>query len=156
MTDLYLPASLESIEANAFSGCGNLSEVYFAGTQAQAEAIQIGTGNNYLTSANWHFGPILPDNMTTLTLPASLRTIEEEAFAGVTAQQIVVPASVQTIENNAFANCPNLLVVYFEGMAADLSDNLFTGCRNHVVISIPANSTLASWANAHGIQVIYH
>ena len=50
MTDLYLPASLESIEASAFSGCGNLSEVYFAGTQAQAEAIQIEVDDypNYL------------------------------------------------------------------------------------------------------------
>ena len=156
LTDLYLPASLESIESSAFSGCVNLSEVYFAGTQAQAEAIQIGTGNNYLTSANWHFGAVLPDNMTTLTLPASLRIIEEEAFAGVTAQQIIIPASVQTIGSSAFANCPNLLVVYFEGTSADIAGDLFTGCRNNVMISIPANSTLASWANTHGVQVIYH
>jgi hypothetical protein len=94
--------------------------------------------------------------MTTLVLPSSLHIIEEEAFEGVTAQQIVVPASVQTIGSSSFANCPNLLVVYFEGTSADISGDLFTGCRNNVVISIPANSALAAWANAHGVQVIYH
>jgi len=156
MTDLYLPVSLENIETSAFSGCENLSDVYYAGTQAQAEAIQIGTGNNYLTSANWHFGPVFPVNMTTLTLPSSLRTIEDEAFAGVTSQKIIIPSSVQTIGSNAFANCPNLLVVYFEGMSANISGELFTGCRNNVVISIPANSPIASWADVHGVQVIYH
>ncbi len=47
-------------------------------------------------------------DLTTLTLPASLTTIEEEAFAGVAAERIVIPSGVATIESNAFSGCPNL------------------------------------------------
>ena len=47
-------------------------------------------------------------DLTTLTLPASLTTIEEEAFAGVAAERIVIPSGVTAIESNAFSGCPNL------------------------------------------------
>ena len=54
LTALYLPSTVENISTNAFGGCNNLSDVYFNGTQAEAEAILIGTGNTYLSSATWH------------------------------------------------------------------------------------------------------
>lgn len=51
---MYLPVTMENIESGAFSGCSNLSDVYYPGTQAEAEQIQIGTGNTYLSGATWH------------------------------------------------------------------------------------------------------
>ncbi len=57
MTAVYLPLTMEEISGGAFSGCSSLTDVYYAGTQAQAEGILIGTNNNYLSSAIWHCAP---------------------------------------------------------------------------------------------------
>ena len=51
----FLPLSIETISSSAFNDCSGLTDVYYAGTQAQAEDILIGTGNTYLSAATWHF-----------------------------------------------------------------------------------------------------
>lgn len=63
LTKVYLPASITQINYAAFRGCEALTDVYYAGTQTQWEAINIDTnnddpyrGNNeHLLSANIHF-----------------------------------------------------------------------------------------------------
>ena len=113
-----LPSSMEEIASGAFSGCSSLTDVYYAGTQAQVEEILIGTNNTYLSSATWHctgntepLEPPQPDPI--LTLPSFLTTIESEAFSGVAAQKIIIPDCVDVIESYAFANCNNLELLYF-------------------------------------------
>ena len=54
--------------------------------------------------------PALQD-MTILTLPADLRVIEEEAFAGISAQAVFIPATVESIGSRAFADSNSLLYV---------------------------------------------
>ena len=59
---LYLPASVTKINYAAFRDCEALKDVYFAGTQAQWEAIDInlevdgkGSSNGALTTATIHY-----------------------------------------------------------------------------------------------------
>ena len=57
-TNLYsvaIPDSVSNIGADAFTSCWSLSDVYFGGTQAQWETINIGSGNSYLTKATIHY-----------------------------------------------------------------------------------------------------
>ena len=54
--------------------------------------------------------PALQD-LTILTLPADLRVIEEEAFAGISAQAVFIPATVESIGSRAFADSNSLLYV---------------------------------------------
>ena len=51
---VHLPASLTEIGENAFGDCNALTDVWFAGTQAEWEALQIADGNAPLQSAVLH------------------------------------------------------------------------------------------------------
>ncbi len=139
LTTLYLPSTLENVSSSAFGSCSNLTDVYFAGTKAQAETIQIGTGNTCLSSATWYFNGN-PQSTATLTLPAMLATIESEAFAGVGAKTIVVPASVDEIQSRAFANCTNLETLYFEGSTFSIASDILSGCGS-VTVSVVQGSS---------------
>ena len=156
LSEVHLSDSLNTIGTDAFMGCSALTDVTYGRTKEEANMIQIGTGNEQLTAVTWHCAPSLPENLTTMTLPASLKTIEESAFEGVIAQQIVIPATVQRIDSRAFADCANLMVLYFEGAPANIADDILNGCGHEVVFSLPAGSPLAVWAGEHGIRVIYH
>ena len=82
---------------------------------------------------------------TVLALPSGLRIIEEEAFAGVAAEKIVVPAGVRSIGSRAFADCPNLFVLELpEGITAFESDAL-AGC-GPVMVFGQAGSDLEAYA----------
>lgn len=52
LQEISIPSSLSYIGPYAFSGCSALDTVYYAGTQAQWETIQIETGNSALTNAS--------------------------------------------------------------------------------------------------------
>ena len=70
-----------------------------------------------------------PDDLDTLTLPASLTRIEEEAFAGITAQAVVLPQGCSAVESRAFANCPNLTYV-LAPEDTEIAADAFEGCDN--------------------------
>ena len=69
MESISLPNSLKSIGEYAFSGAYSwngdllykLSDVYFSGEEHEWNSINIGDGNNNLTSANIHFNTITDD-----------------------------------------------------------------------------------------------
>lgn len=56
LTYIELPVSVTKIESNAFGGCKNLRDVYYAGSVFDWEKIEISDGNGYLLNANIHFG----------------------------------------------------------------------------------------------------
>lgn len=49
--------------------------------------------------------------MNVLNIPSGVKTIESEAFAGISCNAIIIPDDCKLIENNAFRNCQNLLYV---------------------------------------------
>ncbi len=51
---VYIPASVTEIRDNAFSNTPELHDIYFAGTQEQWDAIEIGEGNASLSTENVH------------------------------------------------------------------------------------------------------
>ncbi len=54
LVDLTVGIGVTDIENCAFDLCNSLSDVYYAGTQAQWQQIEIAAGNEYLTSAQLH------------------------------------------------------------------------------------------------------
>ncbi len=70
---------------------------------------------------------INPSTLTkVITLPASVKRIEENALEGIDAEAIIVPAGCEYIGDRAFANCPNL--VYVTGPeSATLAGDPFAG-----------------------------
>ena len=126
ITSVTIPKSVTEIRQAAFSYCYNLTDACYDGTEAQWQEISIGSNNEYLTGAAIHY-----QSAATLTLPASLKKIEAEAFEGITAEVIVVPATVTEIGSKAFANCPNLRKVIFRSDPdnINIADDFLDGCE---------------------------
>ena len=55
LTTLIIGDSLTTIGEGAFIDCSSLTEVYYSGTEEQREQIFVGSYNDYLTAANWHY-----------------------------------------------------------------------------------------------------
>lgn len=55
LESITLPASVTTIGYAAFKSCESLTDVYYSGTEAQWNAISIGTYNTYLTDATIHY-----------------------------------------------------------------------------------------------------
>ncbi|MBE6768991.1 MAG: hypothetical protein E7549_08855, partial [Ruminococcaceae bacterium] len=56
LTKITLPRSLKTVGADAFFRCDALADVYYGGTESDRAAITVGTGNEALTGAAWHYG----------------------------------------------------------------------------------------------------
>ena len=164
LTTVSLPVSLESINASAFANCSNLPDIYYAGTQTQAEAIQIGTNNTYLTSASWHYetseaGPEEPDhscgdnlvwslsNSGVLTISGSgaMFDFSNANDAPWSANKIAVTTvnvenGVISIGSNAFNTCENLLVVNLPSTTTSIGANAFNACSKLTVANYAGTS----------------
>ena len=144
LTSIEIPASVQTIEKVAFSGCSSLKTVTFEkGSQLQT------IGGGYYDSNSAPLGAFLHCRaLTSIEIPASVKTIGATAFEGcsklatVTFEKgsqlqtigggyngsvsfgsflncraltsIEIPASVQTIGASAFMGCSSLATVTFE------------------------------------------
>lgn len=63
----------------------------------------------------------------TLILPAALREIGAEAFAGLPMDAVIVPDGCTIISSRAFADCENLIYARIPADASDIADDAFEG-----------------------------
>lgn len=90
-----------------------------------------------------------------LQLPASLKTIEEEAFVGMwQVQQVNIPEGVTVIGKRAFADCTLLRLVIIPNSVQTLADDAFSGCHP-VILCDAENQQVIDWANAQGLMVVF-
>ena len=89
---------------------------------------------------------------TRLVLPASLKAIGEEAFAGTGALIIVVPDGCGSIGTRAFADSDALAQIYIPASVTEISFDAFEGCDS-LTIFAPENSTAIRLAKA--LQIPY-
>lgn len=90
-----------------------------------------------------------------LQLPANLKAIEEEAFAGMwQVQQVNIPEGVTAIGKRAFADCTLLRLVIIPNSVQTLADDAFSGCHP-VILCDAENQQVIDWANAQGLMVVF-
>ena len=77
----------------------------------------------------------LPD----LRLPASLTTVESEAFAGGAFTYVLVPETVTAIGPRAFADCRNLQYVELQSRNTVIDTSAFAGVPNYVEVIRPGS-----------------
>ena len=78
-----------------------------------------------------------------------MKTVGEEAFAGVAAEQINVPGGTALLEDRAFADCGDLLLVVIPGNETMITGDPFSG--SDVAVICPDNSPASIWCDSHGI-----
>ncbi|MBQ6831632.1 MAG: leucine-rich repeat protein [Oscillospiraceae bacterium] len=85
---------------------------------------------------NWN------DDLYTITLPSTLKTIERYAFNGCSyITKLVIPNSVTVIEAYAFQNCSNLASVTLGSGLKSIGDCAFYGCEFLASVVIPNSVT---------------
>lgn len=77
---------------------------------------------------------LFPDDLITLTLPSSINMIEEEAFANLSCQAIIIPEGCTFIGERAFSGGSNLLYVKIPSTVTSYPANAFEDCNANLVI----------------------
>lgn len=85
-----------------------------------------------------------------LELPASLQSIEDEAFEGTAIREVTLPDSVAYIGERAFANITSLCKIQIPAATKSIANNAFAQ-SNHVIISAAADSYARKYAKANGL-----
>ncbi len=149
LEEINLPDTIESIAtATAFSGCTSLRavNVYGAGASRPRYASQDGVlfdGGD--ADAPHALRPVhMPAAKTgSYRIPDGVDIIPRAAFAGSMIDKIVIPASVVTIEAEAFADCTQLSSVVFENAGAiapglTIGERAFANCEALTAVTLPA------------------
>lgn len=94
------------------------------------------------------------DTLRHVTLPSTLQTIMNNAFAFTPIDSIVIPPYVDTIYDRAFYNCDNLTKVYMERpVPAGVNYSAFNKTPATATLYVPNGSVYAyeskSWAKDH-------
>lgn len=85
LKSVTIPASVTSIEDDAFYGCDALTDVYYAGSESDWGSIAIGESNESLTNAAIHYnaGEEQPTTTTTTTTTTTANPIGDADGNGV-------------------------------------------------------------------------
>lgn len=174
LEQVTLHEGLEKIEAGAFENCSALKTLAIPASVKAIESIRVDAysstvklpfaGCASLESVTIADGSVLSDiqadvfsglgNITSLTLPASLKTLPASLFGGCVSLQSVtilgdvteipagffqnltsltevnLPASVEIIGDNAFAGCVSLSGIELTDSLQTIGTSAFAGCAN--------------------------
>lgn len=90
------------------------------------------------------------ENVTEARLPASVVTIEDEAFEGTALVKVELPEGVETIGEHAFANISTLRNIQIPITTSYIASSAFDG-SNRITITAPGDSYARTWAKNHGL-----
>ena len=158
LKNVTIPESMTSIENYAFSGCSALTDVYYMGTQAQWDAMTIGSNNEALTNATLHCALASGTCGTTLTwkiLHTGTLTISGTGamkdYSGTSAapwhayvdniNTISLADGITSIGNYAFSDCKNVTEILLPSSVTDIGEYAFAGCTALIAVNIPSGVT---------------
>ena len=122
-----LPKGLKGVAANAFYGCKKIQEVFYAGSEAEWNALPIATGNDPLKNATIYFNSTMDDYYCRITVEVSdggrVAVSANTAKAGDTVTVTATPY-------RGYA----LSAIYVDG--AEISGDTFTVTGNHRVSAV--------------------
>lgn len=146
LTEIHIPASVSYIDAEAFKWCDKV-EAFTVDENNQwytaVDGVLFTKDMTTLIRYPWAKPDTtytVPDgvtvlqatcfegsgNLTSITLPNELETIEWWALSNLNVSELVIPASVNSVQDSAFRNCYNLTDIYFQGNKPDdWQGNLF-------------------------------
>jgi hypothetical protein len=162
LSDLSIPASVSSVPAGVFSGCGRLTNIT---VDVQNDAyssiggvlfnkdrtvlIQYPAGregaytipNGVLHIEDYAF--LLCEGLTAVNIPAGVITIGDMAFTEcVSLSRIIIPAGVTSIGDYAFSRCERLVAVSIPVGVISIGGGAFSGCLSLASVIIPAGISL--------------
>lgn len=149
LTSITIPSSVVSIGSEAFSGTGWLNNqldgiLYLdkwligykgekpTGTYVVAEETK-GIANNAFLYCS---------NLTTVTMPNSIKYIGNQAFYGCSGlASITIPNGVTSIRDGVFNNCSGLISITIPNSVAGIGNWSFGNCSSLTSVAIPNSVT---------------
>ena len=140
LTSVTIPNSVTDLENHVFSGCSNLTQV------------TIGKGVTTIKESTFNGC----SKLNSVSILGEVTTIGNQAFRECKFTNIVLPASVQTIEQNAFQQCTELATVTIKATTPpNMGSGVFKNCSKLETIFVPAASkTLYELADVWGVYDI--
>ena len=83
-------------------------------------------------------------------VPASLTTIESEAFMNTDISILDIPDTVTSIGDRAFYGCRSLHDVYIPASVTFIGEDAFSGCADDISFRVKAGSYALTWARDNG------
>lgn len=127
-----IPASVTSIQNDAFTGCAGLTSVTIPGSV-------VAIGSNAFSHCTGLAG---------VTIPDSVSYIGAAAFSNCTSlTRITIPPGVTSIADSAFFSCTGLTGVILPNNVTSIGSAAFMGCGKLTDITLPAKVTsIGQWA----------
>lgn len=122
-----LPKGLKGVAANAFYGCRKIQEVFYAGSEAEWNALPIATGNDPLKNATIYYNSTLDDYYCRITVAAS-----EGGRVAVSANTVKAGDTV-TVTATPYRGY-TLSAIYVD--EEEISGDTFTVTGNHRVSAV--------------------
>ncbi len=174
LKQLNIGETLNYIEPGSFMYCTSLDNIYIAegnpcfksegGTvyskdgaaliahAGSAEAFSIPEGVETIKgSAFWYC-----ENMKSVTFPASVKTIEKDAFNGSGLTSVSIPQTVESIGDLAFGYCNNLDTVRVEWQTPPaITTGTFENCSKNLIVpagTLDIYKATAGWQSFQNIS----
>ena len=133
LTSITIPGSVKEIGYGAFSFCTKLASIQVdaANTAYMAEAGVLYTKDKTVI----HSCPA--GKSGTFTIPSSVKTIGNYAFAYSPLKSITIPGSVATIGNNAFVFCDEITSIVIPNSVTTIEYSAFHKCTKLTSVTLP-------------------
>jgi len=157
LTGVTIPNSVTSIDNGAFAYCSKLTAI---NVDADNSAYTAENGILYDKSKNTLIQYPAGKTGNTFTIPSSVTSIGEHAFAGCyNLTGVTIPNSVTSIGEHAFAGCNNLTSVTIPNSITSIGDSVFEQCSSLISVTIPngiisiGNDTFANCYNLTSVTI---
>ena len=168
LTSIAIPSSVSSIGENAFFGCDRLANVYYSGTAAQWNNLELDSSTSPLTTATIHYVSgkcgenltwSLDNNTLTISGKGAMTTwayIEDTPWYSLRSeiQSVVIENNVTSIGSGAFGDFPNLSSVTIPNSVTSIGGSAFWVCPKLTSITIPNGvTTIGGYAFCYCINL---
>lgn len=147
LDSISISSSVTSIGSNAFAECKNLKTVFLNSNKlSQISEIfnksyieNVIIGNDITSIPPYYFYNC--NSLKSVTIPSSVTSIGEYAFAITGLNSVDFPSSVTSIGSNAFGNCSELQSITFPSSITTIGDNAFMNCDSLKTVYYNANQS---------------
>ena len=142
-----IPESVTSIGKSAFEDCSNLDSLTIKGVATSIGAYAFGSCTSltslslvgsFQTIGDYAF---VSCGMTSLTIDATITSIEKYAFSSRSLTSLSLTGNVQKIGDYAFAYCTSLTSLSLTGNVQKIGDYAFYSCPSLKTVTLPKSLT---------------
>ena len=131
LTEVKLPASINQLQGNPFSGFTNLTTL----TVDDGNATYGSAGNMIYTKDTNTLICVAPGLAGSVTVPANVHTISHFAFSNCTKlESVTISNGVSSICKTAFENCKRLTRITIPQTVSFIQDGAIWGCTNAEIV----------------------